>query len=59
MLLVVEFWREWFARNPDARFEAEEMIVSNDRAVVPGHPSTTRNLVLEGSKGWVLSGCAV
>jgi ketosteroid isomerase-like protein len=32
---VVEFWREWFARNPDARFEAEEVIVSGTRAVVP------------------------
>ena len=31
---VVEFWRGWFARNPDARFEAEEIIVSGDRAVV-------------------------
>jgi ketosteroid isomerase-like protein len=31
---VVEFWRGWFARNPDAVFEAEEMIVSGDRAVV-------------------------
>jgi ketosteroid isomerase-like protein len=31
---VVEFWREWFARNPDATFEAEEMIVSGNRAVV-------------------------
>lgn len=31
---VVAFWREWFTRNPDARFEAEEMIVSGDRAVV-------------------------
>ena len=31
---VVAFWREWFARNPDARFEAEEVIVSGDRAVV-------------------------
>jgi len=31
---VVEFWRAWFARNPDARFEAEEMIVAGDRAVV-------------------------
>lgn len=30
---VVEFWR-WFARNPDARFEAEELIVSGNRAVV-------------------------
>jgi ketosteroid isomerase-like protein len=32
---VVEFWRGWFARNPDARFEAEEVILSGNRAVVP------------------------
>jgi ketosteroid isomerase-like protein len=32
---VVAFWRDWFARNPDAQFEAEEIIVSGDRAVVP------------------------
>jgi len=31
---VVEFWRVWFARNPDARFDAEEVIVADDRAVV-------------------------
>jgi ketosteroid isomerase-like protein len=31
---VAAFWREWFSRNPDARFEAEEIIVSGDRAVV-------------------------
>jgi ketosteroid isomerase-like protein len=31
---VAEFWRAWFERNPDARFETEEMIVSGDRAVV-------------------------
>ena len=31
---VVEFWRGWFARNPDARFEAEEVIVSGNRATV-------------------------
>jgi len=31
---VVEFWRAWFARNPDARFDAEEVIVADDRAVV-------------------------
>jgi ketosteroid isomerase-like protein len=43
---VVAFWRGWFARNPDAQFEAEEIIVSRDRAVVrwvyhklrDGHP---------------------
>lgn len=31
---VVEFWREWFARNADARFEPEDMIVSGHRAAV-------------------------
>jgi ketosteroid isomerase-like protein len=31
---VAGFWREWFARNPDAAFEAEDVIVSGDRAVV-------------------------
>jgi len=33
-IAVVEFWRGWFARNPDAQFETEEMIVSGDRGVV-------------------------
>jgi ketosteroid isomerase-like protein len=31
---VVAFWREWFERNPDAQFEAEDIIVSGDRATV-------------------------
>jgi ketosteroid isomerase-like protein len=31
---VVEFWRAWFARNSDAHFDAEEVIVSGNRAVV-------------------------
>jgi len=31
---VADFWREWFARNLDARFESEEIIVSGNRAVV-------------------------
>ncbi len=31
---VVAYWREWFARNTDAHFEEEEMIVAGDRAVV-------------------------
>jgi ketosteroid isomerase-like protein len=31
---VVAFWRGWFAGNPDAQFEAEEIIVSGDRDVV-------------------------
>ncbi|MBV9183537.1 MAG: nuclear transport factor 2 family protein [Acidobacteria bacterium] len=31
---VVAFWQGWFARNPDARFEAEEILVMGDRAIV-------------------------
>jgi ketosteroid isomerase-like protein len=31
---VVEFWRGWFVRNADARFEVEEVIVSGNRATV-------------------------
>jgi ketosteroid isomerase-like protein len=31
---VTDFWRGWFVRNPDARFEAEEFIVSGNQAVV-------------------------
>jgi ketosteroid isomerase-like protein len=31
---VVEFWRAWFAHNEDARFDAEEIIVSGSRATV-------------------------
>jgi len=31
---VVAYWRGWFARNPDAQFTTEEMIVTGDRAIV-------------------------
>jgi len=31
---VVEYWRGWFVRNADAQFDAEEMIVSGNRATV-------------------------
>jgi ketosteroid isomerase-like protein len=31
---VVEHWRGWFARNADSRFDAEDVIVCGDRAVV-------------------------
>ena len=31
---VASFWREWFTRNPGATFDAEEVIVSGDRATV-------------------------
>ena len=31
---VADYWRAWFARNSGAQFDAEEMIVSGNRAVV-------------------------
>jgi ketosteroid isomerase-like protein len=31
---VVEFWRAWFAHNTDAHFDAEDVIVSGNRATV-------------------------
>ena len=31
---VAEFWRRWFECNPDARFEAEDLIASGSRATV-------------------------
>ena len=31
---VLDFWRGWFARNTDAVFDAEDIIVSDNRAVV-------------------------
>src|SRR5258707_15730660 len=31
---VVAHWRAWFARNTEALFEAEDVIVTGDRAVV-------------------------
>ena len=31
---VVDYWRAWFARNTGAQFDAEEMFVSGNRAVV-------------------------
>jgi ketosteroid isomerase-like protein len=31
---VLEFWRRWFAANPDARFDAEETIVAGERVTV-------------------------
>lgn len=40
---VTAFWRDWFARNPGARFDAEEVIVSGDRAVVRWVYRKTRN----------------
>jgi ketosteroid isomerase-like protein len=31
---VLAFWAKWFANNPGARFEAEEVIVAGDRCIV-------------------------
>lgn len=31
---VVDFWRAWFARNADAHFDAEEVIIGGNRATV-------------------------
>lgn len=31
---VIDFWRAWFLRNADAKFDAERMIVSGNRATV-------------------------
>ena len=31
---VAAFWEKWFASNPDARFDAEEVIVAGDRCTV-------------------------
>lgn len=31
---VVSHWRDWFSRNADARFDAEDTIVAGDRVVV-------------------------
>jgi len=31
---VVQFWRDWFSRNSDSTFEAEDVLVCGDRAVV-------------------------
>jgi ketosteroid isomerase-like protein len=32
--VVTEYWRGWFARNADASFETEEVIVSGSKVVV-------------------------
>jgi ketosteroid isomerase-like protein len=40
---VAGFWRRWFEHNPSAQFEAEEVIISGSRAVVPWVYRKTRN----------------
>lgn len=48
---VIEFWRGWFEHNPDARFEAEEVILSGSRAIVLWVYRKMRN-----GKSWHLRG---
>jgi ketosteroid isomerase-like protein len=48
---VVEFWRGWFVRNPDASFETEETIVCGKHAVVRWVYRKMRN-----GKPWHLRG---
>ena len=40
---VAAYWREGFARNPDAQFDAEDMVIAGDRAVVLWVYRKTRN----------------
>jgi len=40
---VLDFWRAWFAHNPEARFDTEEIIVSGNRATVRWVYRKTRN----------------
>jgi ketosteroid isomerase-like protein len=54
---VVAFWRGSFARNPDAQFEAEEVIVSGDRAVVRWVYHKMRN-GRPWHRAWTCSPCA-
>jgi ketosteroid isomerase-like protein len=51
---VVQFWRDWFSRNSDSTFEAEDMIVCGDRAVVCWIYRKLRN-----GKPWHLRGVDV
>jgi ketosteroid isomerase-like protein len=40
---VLDFWRAWFAHNPEARFDTEEIIVSGNRGTVRWVYRKTRN----------------
>jgi ketosteroid isomerase-like protein len=51
---VVDHWRSWFARNADAAFDAEDVIVAGDRAVVLWVYRKPRN-----SQPWHLRGVDV
>lgn len=51
---VAGFWTKWFAANPDARFEVEDMIVAGDRCTVRWIYRKTRD-----GKPWHLRGIDV
>ena len=51
---VVAFWEKWLAANPDARFDAEDVIVAGDRCVVRWVYRKTRD-----GKPWHLRGVDV
>jgi uncharacterized protein (TIGR02246 family) len=51
---VVAFWEKWLVANPDARFDAEEVIVAGDRCVVRWIYRKTRD-----GKPWHLRGIDV
>jgi ketosteroid isomerase-like protein len=51
---VAAFWEKWFVANADATFEAEEIIVTGDRAVVRWIYRKTRD-----GKPWHLRGVDV
>jgi len=48
---VVEFWRAWFARNADAHFDAEKVIIGRNHATVLWIYHKTRN-----GQAWHLRG---
>jgi ketosteroid isomerase-like protein len=51
---VVAFWEKWFAANPAATFEAEEVIVAGNQCIVRWIYRKTR-----GGKPWHLRGIDV
>ena len=51
---VVDYWRAWFSRNEGATFEAEDVIVCDDRAVVLWIYRKMRN-----GQPWLLRGVDV
>ena len=51
---VAQFWEKWFGANPDAKFEAEDVIVAGDRCTVRWIYRKTRD-----GKPWHLRGIDV